>query len=219
MRRSRKAELRGLFIDLDRRLLELATCAEPLDPDRPRHIAACETSRNAVKRLLAKAQAEPWRPRDRRAPMRSTLALLAVLSLSDAAHAGPDPGAGVAPATRGLFVALRKCAACHAVGPLGAGPDAEAPPFGTIRLRHDPASLRRRLGEIASIGHQKMPPIRLSAQEIEDVASYIETVAPPAASPPQASQVARRSSGRARLTEINATVRRTGLHGRRGDAP
>jgi mono/diheme cytochrome c family protein len=129
--------------------------------------------------------------------MRYLLSLMALMSVAGAALAAPDPNGQVAPATRGLFVALRKCAACHAVGPLGAGPDAEAPPFGAIRLRHDSVTLRQRLGEISVSGHQNMPPIRLSAKEIEDVASYIETVAPAApAGVPASSQIAFQSPRR-----------------------
>jgi len=129
-----------------------------------------------------------------RSPVRALLGMLTALSLGGAANAGPPADTRVAPATRGLFVALRVCAACHAVGPLGAGPDREAPSFVTIRLRHDPASLRRRLAEISTSGHQQMPPIPLTAREIEDVASYIETVLPAPAPLPSATQAAAASS-------------------------
>jgi len=117
--------------------------------------------------------------------MRQILMVLAVLSFGGAAAAAPRADAGGESATRGLYVALRVCAACHAVATLGAGPDGLAPPFAAIRLRHDKAGLRRRLGEISTSGHQEMPPIPLTAREIEDVATYIETVVPtPAAATP-----------------------------------
>ncbi len=57
MPRSRETELRRLLFDIDKRLLELVTTPQPLDRDRLHHIAACETSRQAVQRLLAKAEA------------------------------------------------------------------------------------------------------------------------------------------------------------------
>jgi mono/diheme cytochrome c family protein len=119
--------------------------------------------------------------------MRRVLAAIAVLSAGvavSAAAAPPAPYAREDSANRGLYVALRVCAACHAVGPLGEGPDGEAPRFATIGRRHDAASLRRRLGEISVSGHQDMPPIPLTAREIEDVATYIQSVAAaPAAKP------------------------------------
>jgi len=58
MPRSREAELRRLLFDLDERLLKLVTAPEPMDPERLRHIAACETSRQAVQRLLTQAETE-----------------------------------------------------------------------------------------------------------------------------------------------------------------
>jgi len=110
--------------------------------------------------------------------MRRILTMLVALGMGGAAVAAPRPDTDGGSASRGLYVALRVCAACHAVGTLGAGPDSEAPPFATIRLRHDKAGLRRRLGEISTSGHRDMPPIPMTPREIEDVASYIETVAP-----------------------------------------
>ncbi|HEX5263427.1 MAG TPA: hypothetical protein VFW13_07870 [Phenylobacterium sp.] len=56
MVRSREAELRRLLCDLDKRLLQLVTSPEPLDQERVHHIALCETSRQAVQRLLTEAE-------------------------------------------------------------------------------------------------------------------------------------------------------------------
>jgi mono/diheme cytochrome c family protein len=96
--------------------------------------------------------------------------------------AQPPPSAPMADsASRGLYVALRVCAACHKVAFPGAGPDSGAPSFAVIRQRHDAAGLRRLLEQISSTGHKAMPPIPMSPQEIEDVAAYIGTVAPASA--------------------------------------
>lgn len=117
--------------------------------------------------------------------MRQILLMLLALSLGGPAMAAPGRDSQNDSATRGLFVALRVCSACHAVATLGAGPDNEAPPFAMIRMRHNPGSLRRRLGEISTSGHGDMPPIPLTPKQIEDVANYIETVgSSPAARPP-----------------------------------
>ena len=118
--------------------------------------------------------------------MRRVLSTLALLSISGALAApawGAAPAAGAPSdaANRGLYVALRVCAACHAVGPLGTGPDKLAPAFATIRLHHDAPTLRRRLREISSVGHHEMPPIAMTVQEQDDVAAYIEAAPAPAA--------------------------------------
>jgi hypothetical protein len=55
---SREAALRRLLIDLDKHLLDLVTSPDPLDLDRMHHIAVCETSRQAVLRLLDEAARE-----------------------------------------------------------------------------------------------------------------------------------------------------------------
>lgn len=125
------------------------------------------------------------------------MAMIAVLCTSLAA---PATGRASKPltdddsVTRGLYVALRICAACHAVGPLGAGPDSEAPAFGTIRSRHDPAGLARLLTSISAAGHKEIPPISMSPQEIRDVAAYIESVPPPSVALPPRRQVVRHRS-------------------------
>ena len=132
--------------------------------------------------------------------MSRVLAAIAAFSIGagfPAAAAPAGPYAQADSANRGLYVALRVCAACHAVGPLGDGPDDEAPRFATIGRRHDAASLRRRLREISVAGHQDMPPIPLTAREIEDVATYIASVAATPVAEPATQVLARgRRAGR-----------------------
>src|SRR5471032_3010799 len=109
--------------------------------------------------------------------------MLLVLSAIAALGASPQttpPSADAA--SRGLYVALRVCSACHKVAFPGVGPDSAAPSFAAIHARHDAEGLHSLLVEISSAGHQEMPPIPMSPAEIEDVAAYIATVppAPPA---------------------------------------
>jgi mono/diheme cytochrome c family protein len=148
---------------------------------------------------------------------------LLIAAASGPARAATPAQPNADAAMRGLYVALRVCAACHAVDTFGKGPDGEAPSFAVIRLRHNRASLRRRLQEIAAVGHQQMPAIPLTRSEIEDVASYIETVgAPPGAEPPSRSVVATPPPpGKGRLTKIKARPRGDGSppHERAHDDP
>lgn len=108
------------------------------------------------------------------------LGMVAVLSAGapTSPPAASAPAASTDAASRGLYVALRVCAACHKVAYPGAGPDSGAPSFAAIHSRHDPAELHRLLVEISRQGHHAMPPIPMSRQEIEDVAAYIAAVAP-----------------------------------------
>jgi mono/diheme cytochrome c family protein len=117
-----------------------------------------------------------------------TLGAIAVLSAG--AQTSPPTAPAADSASRGLYVALRVCSACHKVAYPGVGPDSAAPSFAVIHARHDPASLHRLLVGISSAGHQAMPPIPMSPTEIEDVAAYIASVPP---SPPG---VAPRPQGR-----------------------
>jgi mono/diheme cytochrome c family protein len=96
-----------------------------------------------------------------------------------AAGAQTSPAASDDSSSRGLYVALRVCSACHKVALPGVGPDSAAPSFAAIHARHDAAGLHGLLVEIAGAGHHQMPPIPMSPREIEDVAAYIATVPPP----------------------------------------
>src|SRR5471032_2427183 len=67
--------------------------------------------------------------------------MLLVLSAIAALGASPQttpPSADAA--SRGLYVALRVCSACHKVAFPGVGPDSAAPSFAAIHARHDAGS-------------------------------------------------------------------------------
>lgn len=84
---------------------------------------------------------------------------------------------------RGAHVAERDCASCHAVGPSGASPAAEAPTFRALRLRYNPISLEQRLGRLPSSGHPAMPPRSLAGTDVADLVAYIQTLEPAARTP------------------------------------
>ncbi|WP_310541138.1 c-type cytochrome [Phenylobacterium sp.] len=110
--------------------------------------------------------------------MRSGLLVLILLAAPAAATAGENP----LPASqaRGHALARTVCAACHAVEPKGVSPNAKAAPFRHLAGRHVPLTLQRRLADIAETGHYDMPPINLHADEVQDVAAYINSLEPPA---------------------------------------
>lgn len=98
-----------------------------------------------------------------------------------AATSEPAPqavGASGAAVERGQILATRECSRCHAVGDVGDSLNMTAPSFRTLRLRHTSLSLERRLDEIAKGGHYEMPPLKLQASEVADLAAYLEALAP-----------------------------------------
>jgi mono/diheme cytochrome c family protein len=113
-----------------------------------------------------------------------TLILLIAASTAGAAAARSTPPASPKPpvwtgdpntasVTRGHAVAQRLCARCHAVEASGSSPDARAPAFRTLTGQFVPLTLERRLTEISETGHYDMPPVSVHADEVADLAAYI----------------------------------------------
>lgn len=105
----------------------------------------------------------------------------ALLMLTGCAQAPLAPAASQTASvaeSRGQGLAVRDCAACHAILAGQQSPNASAPGFATIRLRHNELSLERLLTTIAHDGHFEMPRRPLSANDIEDLVAFIETPPP-----------------------------------------
>ena len=100
---------------------------------------------------------------------------VSVLALGACAAVGLRRHAPPTPASRGHAVAVRACAACHAVEPGGASRSARAPAFGSLEMRHT-AGLEGRVEALTRVGHYAMPPIRLSPGEAGDLVAYIESL-------------------------------------------
>ena len=79
----------------------------------------------------------------------------------------------------GRDLAAQTCAACHAIGPIGASPNRRAPPFRTLAGRYVPLTLHQRLTEIAETGHYDMAPVPVHSDEVEALAAYINSLAKP----------------------------------------
>ena len=76
------------------------------------------------------------------------------------------------PAHRGHAVAVRLCAACHAVEPGGVSLRPRAVAFASREMQHV-AGLEGRVAALTRDGHYGMPPVALSAQQADDVVAYI----------------------------------------------
>jgi mono/diheme cytochrome c family protein len=114
------------------------------------------------------------------------LALLFAAALACAAAASPAaPPPAQAPLTApaplassiiaGHAVARRLCSRCHAVEATGDSPNPESPAFRMFTGQFVPLTLQRRLTEISETGHYDMPPVAVHADEVEDLAAYINS--------------------------------------------
>ena len=105
--------------------------------------------------------------------LRGILACTALLALG-ACTTAARPEADSA-AARGHQVARHACVTCHAVEPGGASPNARAPGFASLEMRHT-AGLEGRVSDLTRLGHYGMPPVKLSPQQVRDIVAYIESL-------------------------------------------
>ena len=108
---------------------------------------------------------------------RFTMAAAGLLLLGCASL--PGTGEAAAPsrqAADGLAYAAAHCSTCHAIGPMGDSPRANAPPFRDLRIRFNAITWERTLGEIAKGGHAEMPPLTVEGSDVANVKAYIETL-------------------------------------------
>jgi len=123
--------------------------------------------------------------------MRDALIILSLVgALASCATPQTAPGQPLSPAAeRGLQFVTRSCAGCHAVNGAGHSANAVAPPFASVRMRHTSIGLERSLAQIAREGHGEMPPIYMTAAEMQDIVAYIESLEPVAAAPGEGARV------------------------------
>lgn len=83
---------------------------------------------------------------------------------------------------RGAELAQAHCAMCHAVGPTGASPAPEAPPFRDLETRYRVADLPALVSGAAPGLHPPMAGLHLNGRDAEALGAYLRTVqmrAPP----------------------------------------
>jgi mono/diheme cytochrome c family protein len=81
-------------------------------------------------------------------------------------------------AERGRAIAQAKCSGCHAIGPKGRSPMAEAPPFREIPKRYPVEHLAEALAEGIVVGHPAMPQFTFAPPDIDALLSYLRSLAP-----------------------------------------
>ncbi len=80
---------------------------------------------------------------------------------------------------RGARIARHACSACHAIGPTGDSPKAEAPRFRELGRRYPVESLEEALAEGVVVGHPGMPQVKMTAREIEAFIAWLKTIQTP----------------------------------------
>ena len=79
---------------------------------------------------------------------------------------------------RGLKIAQRNCAPCHAVGRTGDSANPKSPPFRTLAQRYPLSELEETMGEGMMVGHEgpEMPMFEFRPDQIEDFIAYLGSI-------------------------------------------
>ena len=79
---------------------------------------------------------------------------------------------------RGLKIAQRNCAPCHAVGRTGDSTNPKSPPFRTLAQRYPLSELEETMGEGMMVGHEgpEMPMFEFKPDQIEDFIAYLGSI-------------------------------------------
>lgn len=95
-------------------------------------------------------------------------------------QSGPTPQQALA--EDGREIAEAQCARCHAVGPIGDSPNAEAPPFRYVLANYHSNVLKEELIEGIRVNHE-MPEFQLNPQGVDALVAYLQSIQqpPPAA--------------------------------------
>lgn len=106
------------------------------------------------------------------------LILASILALAACAPAmqGEAGIAASGPAADGEALVRARCATCHAVGPAGASPMAEAPALRDLHRRYPVAYLQEALAEGLMTAHPAMPQVELAPEQITALIAYLESL-------------------------------------------
>lgn len=105
--------------------------------------------------------------------MKPSLPLLLIFAMALA-----SPAFAKGDKARGLKIAQRNCAPCHAVGRTGDSANPKSPPFRTLAQRYPLSELEEAMGEGIMVGHQgaEMPIFEFRPDQIEDFIAYLGSI-------------------------------------------
>lgn len=79
-------------------------------------------------------------------------------------------------AAQGQALVEANCSRCHATGAQGNSPNAEAPPFRSIAVRHPMLALREPLARGIAAPHDQMPKFQLAPADVDKIVAYINSL-------------------------------------------
>jgi mono/diheme cytochrome c family protein len=104
----------------------------------------------------------------------------AVFAIGAGLALGCLPAAAQSPlseeAMAGHDIAERICSRCHAIGPEGASPHKDAPPFRIIAAKGNVQNLEEALAEGIVVGHPDMPQFQFSARDVGAIVAYLRSL-------------------------------------------
>ena len=105
--------------------------------------------------------------------MKPSLPLLLAFSMALA-----SPAFARGDKARGLKIAQRNCAPCHAVGRTGDSTNPKSPPFRTLAQLYPLSELEETMGEGMMVGHEgpEMPIFEFKPEQIEDFIAYLGSI-------------------------------------------
>lgn len=95
---------------------------------------------------------------------------------AEAARYYPAEAVDVNAVARGRALVDSRCAACHAVGPVGNSPRPTAPALRHLGTRYPVTDLQEAFAEGISNGHPDMPQIALEGDEVADLIAYLQHI-------------------------------------------
>jgi cytochrome c len=115
--------------------------------------------------------------------MKQTVLVLALLVSGCAAGESANEGAAPAPLQQemisdGRDIAEAQCAACHAVGPYGDSPNADAPPLRRVLSRYNADVLEEELIAGIQVAHP-MPEFQFNPQGVDALIAYLRAIREP----------------------------------------
>ena len=105
--------------------------------------------------------------------MRTIIPFFAAIA---AAYTPSAAHAQTASIEEGRQIAQKFCTNCHAIGPAGDSPLADAPPFRQIAANRNARNLKEVLGEGMIAGHPNMPQWRFGAEDVSSLIAYLKSL-------------------------------------------
>lgn len=100
----------------------------------------------------------------------------AIAILLAAVLAGSPSAAEDNQTARGRDILASHCSGCHAIGPEGDSPLAEAPPFRTLGERYPIDDLEEALAEGILTGHPAMPEFAFEPEDVGAIIAYLKSL-------------------------------------------